>query len=107
MKRAASLLTSVGLRWARLRNSSTVRAAAAFGQTLDQNEQRRNDEYSDAGGSHHATDYGSAHNLTCHRSGAGRYPERHAAENERKGRHQNQTETKLCAYEGLIDQRSF
>jgi len=43
---------------------------------------------------HHATDYRSAHDLTGHRSRARRCPERHAAENERKGSHQDRTQTK-------------
>src|SRR5712664_1419657 len=104
-ERAISLLTSVRLRWAWLRKSRTVRATAPFRQTLDQDEQRRNNEYGNAGASHHATDYGSAHNLTGHGSRAGRCPERHAAENERKGSHQNRTQTKSCPLECSINER--
>src|SRR5712664_3579501 len=103
-ERAISLLTSVRLRWAGLRNSRTVRATAAVRQTLNQDEQYRNNEYGNAGGGNHATDYGCAHNLPCHRSRAGRCPERHAAENERKGSHQNRTQTKSCPFERSINE---
>src|ERR1700730_7660087 len=103
-ERAISLLTSVGLRWAGLRDSGTVRGTAAVRQTLNHDEQCGNDEYGNAGGGQHATDYGSAHDLTGHRARAGGGPERHAAENERKGGHQNMTQTKFCPFERGIHQ---
>src|SRR5712664_1935429 len=103
-ERAISLLTSVRLRWAWLRKSGTVRATASFRQTLDQDEQRRNDEYGNTGASQHAADYGSAHDLTGHGSRAGRCPERHAAENERKRGHQNRTQTKSCPLERSVNE---
>src|SRR6266849_3476849 len=104
METAPSLLTSVRLRSARLRNSRTERVTAAIRQTLDQNEQRRNNEYGYTSGGYHATDYGGVHDLTGHRSRAGRCPERHATENERKGRHQNRSQAKSCPFECSINE---
>ena len=104
MERVISLLTSVRLPWAGLRKSSTVHSAAAIRQTLDQDEQRGNNEYGNTSGSRHATDYGSAHDLTGHGARAGRYPKRHAPENERKGSHQNRTQTKFCPFERSINE---
>src|SRR5882762_1000168 len=88
-----------------MRNSRTERATAALRQTLDQDEQRRNDEYGNGGGGRHATDYGSAHDLTGHRSRTGGCPERHAAENKRKRGHQNGTQSKPCPFECSINER--
>jgi hypothetical protein len=59
-------LHSVSPRWARLWNRRTERVIAAFRQTLNQNEQRRNDEYGNTSSSYHATNYGRAHDLTGH-----------------------------------------
>src|SRR5258707_486018 len=105
METTTSLLTLVSLRWAWLRNGRTERSAAAFRQSLDQDEQRRNDEYGNGCSGRHSTDYGSTHDLSGHGAGAGRNPERHAPENERKRGHQNRAQTKPCSFERGINQR--
>src|ERR1700730_8185414 len=103
-KTVITLFNSVRLRWAGLWNYGTGRATAAIRHTLDQNEQCWNDEYGNASGGQHAPNYGSAHDLASHRSRAGRGPKRHAAENERKGGHQNRTQTKFCPLECSINE---
>src|SRR4029077_17721710 len=98
-ERAISLLTSVRLRWARVRESGAGSVPLAnAGPLLHKIEECWNEEDVHAARRQHAADYGRAHDSACHGTGAGCHPQRYATENERKRGHQNGTQAEPCPF---------
>ena len=77
-------------------------AVLLAGAPLDPHEQQRDEEDRDAGGRQHSGDHRGAHDLAAVGAGAAGEPQRHAAEDEGEGGHEDRPQPQARAFERRV-----
>jgi len=96
----------LGIRGCKFLCRPAGRVFLSFRQSLDENEQRGNQEDSEHRCRQHSRDNRRAHDPPRGRAGAFGDPKRNAAEDERKRSHQNRPQAQPRSLEGRVDDSS-